>query len=69
MNNPLLNCFSTRNDSPVRYSASDMACGSSLRAGTGKYRPTVADGKNDKAQDIYKTLKTQEDKGHDKYTE
>jgi len=35
----------------------------------GEMKAAVADGKNDKAQDIYKTLKTQEDKGHDKYTE
>ena len=29
----------------------------------------ILDGDNTKAQDIYKTLKTQEDKGHEKYTE
>jgi len=32
-------------------------------------RDAVKDGKNDKAQEIYKTIKTQEDKGHEKYTE
>src|SRR4051794_12110155 len=29
----------------------------------------VKDGKNDKAQELHKTIKTQEDKGHEKYTE
>lgn len=32
-------------------------------------RAAVKDGKNDKAQDLFKSLKTQEDKGHEKYTE
>jgi soluble cytochrome b562 len=35
----------------------------------GEMKAAVKDGKNDQAQDIYKTLKTQEDKGHEKYTE
>jgi len=35
----------------------------------GDMKSAVKDGKNDLAQDIYKTLKTQEDKGHEKYTE
>ena len=35
----------------------------------GEMKAAVTDGKNDKAQEIYKTLKTQEDKGHDKFTE
>jgi len=35
----------------------------------GDMKAAVKDGKNDLAQDIYKTLKTQEDKGHEKYTE
>ena len=32
-------------------------------------RAAVKEGKNDKAQEIYKTLKTHEDEGHKKYTE
>ena len=32
-------------------------------------RAAVKDGKNDKAQEIYQTLKKQEDDGHKKYTE
>jgi len=32
-------------------------------------RDAVKDNKNDKAQELYKTIKTQEDKGHEKYTE
>ena len=32
-------------------------------------RDAVKEGKNDKALEIHKTLKTQEDKGHEKYTE
>ena|SRR5688572_25192533 len=32
-------------------------------------RVAVKDGKNDKAQEIYQTLKKQEDDGHKKYTE
>lgn len=35
----------------------------------GEMKAAVKDGKNDKAQEVYKTLKTQEDKGHEKYTE
>ena len=35
----------------------------------GEMKTAVQDGKNDKAQEVYKTLKTQEDKGHEKYTE
>jgi soluble cytochrome b562 len=35
----------------------------------GEMKAAVKAGQNDKAQDIYKTLKTQEDKGHEKYTE
>ena len=35
----------------------------------GEMRAAVKDSKNDKAQEIYKTLKQQEDKGHEKYTE
>jgi len=35
----------------------------------GDMKAAVQAGNNDKAQEIYKTLKTQEDKGHDKYTE
>jgi soluble cytochrome b562 len=32
-------------------------------------KAAVKDGKNDKAQEVYKTLKEHEDKGHQKYTE
>jgi soluble cytochrome b562 len=32
-------------------------------------KAAVKDGKNDKAQDIYKVLKDHEDKGHKNYTE
>jgi hypothetical protein len=32
-------------------------------------RDAVKDNKNDKAQELHKTIKTQEDKGHEKYTE
>jgi soluble cytochrome b562 len=35
----------------------------------GEMKAAVKDAKNDKAQELYKTLKTQEDKGHEKYTE
>ena len=35
----------------------------------GEMKTAVKEGKNDKAQEVYKTLKTQEDKGHEKYTE
>jgi soluble cytochrome b562 len=35
----------------------------------GEMKAAVQAGQNDKAQDIYKNLKTQEDKGHEKYTE
>lgn len=35
----------------------------------GELRAAVKAGSNDKAQEIYKTLKTHEDKGHEKYTE
>lgn len=35
----------------------------------GEMKAAVKDGKNDKAQEVYKSLKTQEDKGHEKYTE
>ena len=35
----------------------------------GEMKAAVKDGKNDKAQEIYKALKDQEDKGHEKYTE
>jgi soluble cytochrome b562 len=35
----------------------------------GEMKAAVKEGKNDQAQDIYKNLKTQEDKGHEKYTE
>jgi soluble cytochrome b562 len=35
----------------------------------GEMKAAVKEGKNDKAQELYKTLKTQEDKGHEKYTE
>lgn len=35
----------------------------------GELKGAVKDGKNDKAQEVYKTLKTHEDKGHEKYTE
>ena len=35
----------------------------------GQMKTAVKDSKNDEAQEIYKTLKTQEDKGHEKYTE
>ena len=35
----------------------------------GEMKAAVKEGKNDKAQEVYKTLKTQEDKGHEKYTE
>ena len=35
----------------------------------GEMKAAVQAGQNDKAQDVYKTLKTQEDKGHEKYTE
>lgn len=35
----------------------------------GEMKAAVKDNKNDKAQELYKTLKTQEDKGHEKYTE
>jgi soluble cytochrome b562 len=35
----------------------------------GEMKAAVQAGQNDKAQEVYKTLKTQEDKGHDKYTE
>ena len=34
----------------------------------GEMRAAVKDGKNDKAQEVFKTLKTQEDEGHKKYT-
>jgi len=37
--------------------------------GVGEMKAAVQDGKNDKAQEVYKNLKTQEDKGHEKYTE
>jgi soluble cytochrome b562 len=35
----------------------------------GEMKAAVKDGKNDKAQEVYKALKEQEDKGHEKYTE
>jgi soluble cytochrome b562 len=35
----------------------------------GEMKTAVQEGKNDKAQELYKTIKTQEDKGHEKYTE
>jgi len=35
----------------------------------GEMKAAVQAGQNDKAQDVYKTLKTQEDNGHEKYTE
>ena len=35
----------------------------------GELRAAVKAGSNDKAQEVYKTLKTHEDKGHEKYTE
>ena len=35
----------------------------------GEMKAAVKDNKNDKAQEIYKTMKTQEDKGHEKYTD
>jgi soluble cytochrome b562 len=35
----------------------------------GEMKAAVQEGKNDKAQEVYKTLKTQEDKGHEKYTD
>ena len=35
----------------------------------GEMKAAVKAGSNDKAQEIYKTLKTYEDKGHEKYTE
>jgi len=35
----------------------------------GEMKAAVQAGQNDKAQEVYKTLKTQEDKGHEKYTE
>jgi soluble cytochrome b562 len=37
--------------------------------GVGEMKAAVQEGKNDKAQEVYKSLKTQEDKGHEKYTE
>jgi soluble cytochrome b562 len=35
----------------------------------GEMKAAVQEGKNDKAQELYKTIKTQEDKGHEKYTD
>ena len=35
----------------------------------GEMKTAVKAGKNDVAQEVYKTLKTHEDKGHEKYTE
>jgi hypothetical protein len=35
----------------------------------GEMKAAVKENKNDKAQELYKTIKTQEDKGHEKYTE
>ena len=35
----------------------------------GEMKAAVEAGQNDKAQEVYKNLKTQEDKGHEKYTE
>ena len=35
----------------------------------GQMKAAVKDNKNDQAQEIYKTLKSQEEKGHEKYTE
>jgi len=35
----------------------------------GEMKAAVKESKNDKAQELYKTIKTQEDKGHEKYTE
>jgi soluble cytochrome b562 len=35
----------------------------------GEMKAAVQAGQNDKAQEVYKSLKTQEDKGHEKYTE
>ena len=35
----------------------------------GEMKAAVKAGKNDQAQEVYKTLKTHEDKGHEKYTE
>jgi soluble cytochrome b562 len=35
----------------------------------GEMKAAVKESKNDKAQELYKALKTQEDKGHEKYTE
>ena len=35
----------------------------------GEMKAAVKDGKNDTALEVYKTLKTQEEKGHEKYTD
>jgi soluble cytochrome b562 len=35
----------------------------------GEMKAAVQDGKNDKAQEVYKELKKQEDKGHEKFTD
>ena len=50
-------------------SMSDYGINDEFIKSVGEMKAAVQANQNDKAQEVYKTLKTQEDKGHEKYTE